>query len=450
MRIRLTSLGLLAAAAVLPAPASAQVLVRPTRAADMIARTDPGSSSQSLVAAMSLFGGYDTNDASGVNTSDPNAPPLFLDSSSSVLTHGSLDYARNSGGQFIGVNLAGAGNFYGGSNSELGPATIVGTGLTFETPMGQASRFSADQRVDYNSLYTVGAFNDLAEGSPVGEIPTDSSVQGVSELSTLLSTTNVGVTRQLGRRSDLSLQYGYVHNDNLGTGDGDANSHRATVGFSRQLQRRSSMIVSYSYSNGEFAPLSGIGNSRPLVGHTIQSGFDFTKRLSPRRAVQFSFTLGASRNSAVTGDVDLIEYSFWTPAANASARVDLGRTWTLTGNYGRAVTPLAGLTGETYVADTVGYALGGDIGRVGIALTGGAAIGSQGAGALQTSDYTSYTQSAQANVPITDRLEVVAQYNWYRHDVTGTAEVASAVPTRFSRSSVRVGLTWELPIISTR
>ena len=451
MRTRLASLGS-AALLLLPLSAAAQVVSRPERAAEIISRTtDQTRSTQSLAFSLDLLGGYDQNDSQDFQLVDPDAPPLFLESSSTGTVNAGLAYSRVDATRVLGVTVNGGTSFYGGGglNQDVGPSKNFNAGLTWTTPIGRSTRFSASQRLLYDSLYSFGAFEPLDNDIPIGELP-GSTTQGVAALDSFATDSTLGLERRVGRRNALNGSVGYSRrNYTGGEATGDTSSQSANVGWSRQVQRTTSLNVTYGYSNGEYAPLIGGGTTRPLVGHAVQGGMSFSKRLSPRKAAQFSFSLGATRTDAVSGDDD-IRYAFWAPSGSAQVRVDLGRTWVLSGNYSRGTTALSGLTLEAYNSSTLGTSVGGSVGRVGLVFTAGLAGGATGVGAVESSDYTSYTGAVQASMPIGRHLSTLVEYSYYSYDVTGTATLPSSLPPSYQRSTIRAGLSLRLPIIETR
>ncbi len=321
--------------------------------------------------------------------------------------------------------------------------------LTWTTPLGSATRFSASQRFLYDSLYSFGAFEPLENDIPAGELP-GSTAQGVAALDSFATDTQLGLEQRLGRRNSLNGSATYSRrNYTGGEATGDTSSTSGNVGWSRQLQRTTSLNVTYGYSNGEYAPLVGGGTNRPLVGHAIQGGMSFSKRLSPRKAAQFSFTFGATRTDAVTGDAE-VSYAFWAPSGSGQVRVDIGRSWALSGNYSQGITALSGLTLEAYNSRTLGVSLGGSVGRVSLAFSGGLAGGATGVGALESSEYTSYTGGMQASMPIGKNLSTLVEYTYYSYDVSGSAELPSSLPPAYQRNTIRAGLSLRLPIIETR
>jgi hypothetical protein len=451
-----TRLASFAVLVLVPVSASAQVIQRPERAAEVVSRrTDTERSSQSLNVGFNLMGGYDTNETD--DRFDPTLPdlsPVIIDSTSLITFDASVDYMRVQRTRLFGARFTGATTHYTDTTTDVGPGNNFGAELTFETPMGTATRFNASQRFTYDRLFSLGGFEPIQSDVPITELPT-STAGGVAEIPSILSDTNVGLQQRVGRRGNLGGTYGYVRQ--VFTGDaatGDSNSHRAGATYAYQMKRTTALTMSYAYSSGEYAPLlftsgGGGGGTRPLVGHSILGGFDMTKRLSPRRAVQFALGLGATRTQAVTGDDD-IEYAWWAPSASLSTRIDLGRTWALSANYSHGQTSLSGLTREAYSGRAASTSLGGKMGPVDIAATAGFTWGSTGAGAALSSDYESLTGTLQAGMPIGKRLNAVVQYTWYQYDVTGEADVPVALPPGYTRNSIRAGLSVRLPVIETR
>ena len=282
MRTRLALLGL-AAVLLLPLPAAAQILTRPERAAEVISRnTDQTRSTQSLAFSLDLLGGYDSNDSEEFQIVNPDAPPVFLESSSSGTVNAGLAYSRVDRTRVLGVTVNGGTSYYGGGTiQDTGPSRNFNGALTWTTPIGRATRFSASQRFLYDSLYSFGAFEPLENDIPVGELP-GSTAQGVAALDSFATDTQLGLEQRMGRRNSLNGSATYSRrNYTGGEATGDTSSTSGNVGWSRQLQRTTSLNVTYGYSNGEYAPLVGGGTNRPLVGHAIQGGMSFSTRLSP-------------------------------------------------------------------------------------------------------------------------------------------------------------------------
>ena len=214
--------------------------------------------------------------------------------------------------------------------------------------------------------------------------------------------------------------------------------HGRHLEFSRQLQRTTALTVAYGYSSGEYAPLIDGGGTRPLVGHVIQGGMNFSKRLSPRRAAQFSFTVGATRTEAVTGG-DAARLHVLGPlgfgVGPRRSRPDLGALEQLQPRHDGAVGPDARGLQLRCVQH-----LARRFGRDGSCWCSPAAwlAASTGVGALESSDYTSYTGAAQASVPIGGHAErprriQLVQLRGERHHVAAIVVAAGLPAARHPR-----------------
>jgi hypothetical protein len=337
------------------------------------------------------------------------------------------------------------------SSASTGSTPNAGLLAGYSTTLGRANTLSFSEALSLESLYSLGAFDSLAPDVPPGELPIDGPGQGIAEQRSLSSNTGIAFGRRLSRRDNVDLNYAYVTrvfaDDEFG---GGGTSQSAGLAYSRTLNRTTGLNVSYGYSNGEYTPISGAGSDRPLVGHTIDAGFRYVRRISARRAMQLIFGVGASRTTGVTG-VEETPYSSWSPSGHVSAQIDLVRTWAIVGNYRREVSALDGLTGEAYIANTYGISIGGSAGpRTTLAIAAGYGSGGVPTGALVTSEYTNTTASAQLSVRILKNLSAVLQASLYRYDITGDASVPSGFPPGYDRSSIRVGVNWRQPIITPR
>jgi hypothetical protein len=439
----------LLAVLLLPTAGAAQVMSPPERAADVIARTSGEQSRTTLNFTLGVTGGVDRNDLAEFEpTTDPDGPSVFDDSTNNGSIAAGLEFARTSGRRNFGAMVNGSTDLYGGNSATTGPSGRLLSAVNFGAPLGSASRFSAGQRFNYESLYSPAAFAPIEGDVPAGELPIDGPTQGIAELASYTSDTNLGLEHRLGRRNALNGSFGYVFRSFSGN-NGNDRSMRASAAWSRQVTRFTSINASYAYSNGEFSPLLGGGGTRPLVGHSVESGFSHTKRLSPRRALQLNASVGAVRTDAVTG-TDASSIQFWSPSASVSARIDLARTWALSANYSAGTSALSGLTTEAYRSDAFGGSIGGTVGRVAIVASTAAGRGTTGNGSEAPSDYSSLSGTFQVSLAITKRLSGMVQYNWYQYDISGDAAIPSSLPANYKRSAIRAGLSLELPIIGER
>ena len=336
MRTRFASLGL-APSSLLPAACRGAGPDPSERAAEVISRnTDETRSTQSLAFSLDLLGGYDSNDSEEFQIVNPDAPPVFLESSSSATVNAGLAYSRVDRTRVLGVTVNGGTSYYGGGTiQDTGPSRNFNGALTWTTP--SAARPASRRRSASSTIRSIRSAPSSRSRTTSRPASCRARRHRVSRRSTpSRRTPNSASSSGWDAANSLNGSATYSRrNYTGGEATGDTSSTSGNVGWSRQLQRTTSLNVTYGYSNGEYAPLVGGGTNRPLVGHAIQGGMSFSKRLSPRKAAQFSFTFGATRTDAVTGDAE-VSYAFWAPSGSGQVRVDIGRSWALSGNYSRA------------------------------------------------------------------------------------------------------------------
>jgi hypothetical protein len=78
-------------------------------------------------------------------------------------------------------------------------------------------------------------------------------------------------------------------------------------------------------------------------------------------------------------------------------------------------------------------------------FSGGLASGRQGEDVVESSDFETYTGAVQAQVSVTRNLSAMAQYVYYRYNLTSGSPLPAEFPAVFDRNGFRVGLTLSWP-----
>lgn len=425
-------------------PASAQVLNIPQRAAETTAPRSDVLETRGLF-SVDVLGGYDDSSAQDASTGGGvGAPPLQTAPGSVGLADLALVYGRSRGSRQFSIDARTGVTGYSGIG--LGPSQRASFGVTAATPLGRSVTLRVGNQVSYDSLYAADAFGPIAGEVPVNELPTSTALSAVLRRRSWASATSLGLDRTFGRRVTTSLQYAFDYRDFLDEADPSSHTHGVRTSYDHKFGRSGSLNAEYSYSQGEFVGGVQVLDQRPLSTHSVEVGPQFSRRISPRRSLIVGFGAGATRVSTVTGPLQEIA-EFWTPFGHATVRVDLARSWALTGNFRRTASVLDGLTPETYVSDTFGAAVGGNVGsRVQVTFSGGAANGRLGATSTVTSEYTSYVGSAQASVNLTRTISALVNYSRYQYAFGGDPIISNGVPQQFSRNAIRVGLSYAMPL----
>ncbi len=448
MQARAVLLALLAGLVTLPAPGAAQVLTRPARAADETpaASTDPSARpTQQVFVILDALGGYDDNaSVGGVDLGESPGPPTFTQPGYVGQLVGGLDYRRARGLRSFGLN--GQGSFTTYRNLGVRPSRNASLSLSAATPVGRNNSLRLAQSLAYDSLYRLDAFSPIDAVAVPDELPTSTSLQGLLRRESWSSETSATLDRRWSRTNSTTAAYTLDRRQFTGQGGEVTFAHRGLLSYDRLLGRSNGVMVRYEYVTGEFASDLQQGGRRPYASHVIEGGPRFTKRVSPRRTLHLSAGVGGTYVDSVTG-VERVAYAYWAPYGHADARIDVGRTWVLSGNYRRGVTAFEGITIETFLSDVVGVALGGGVGdRVDLVLSGGFATGKVGGEATAASDYDTYSSAAQVRVLLTSTLSAVLQYSYYKYAFGETSVLTPGVPSEFSRNAVRAGLSLRLPL----
>jgi hypothetical protein len=423
------------------APVSAQPLNQPRRAADVYApRTPTAPPTSELRFSLSALGGYDDNvTQSGGGGGAPSAlQPGYLG-----LFDGALGYRRARGSRYLSFDGAAGVTSYEGAG--LGPSQRASGNVMAGTEFGRGYTLTAGQGLSFDATYgleTLAAFDGpLGQG----ELPTTASVEGVLRRKSWSTDSSVSLGRRWTTRDSTSVSYGFTRRAYIQADSEASHSQNVNASYSRQMNRTTSLNMGYAYAQGEYVGGVELEDVRPRGTHAVTTGLLFTRRVSPRRSLVVGFDGGATRVSSVTG-ADQTEYAYWSPTASVNARLDLSRTWTLSGNFGRTITTLDGLTADTFVSDTATISVGGSAGRrLQLVFSGGVASGRQGEDVIESSDFETYTGAAQAQVSILRNLSAMAQYVYYRYNLTSGSPLPTDFPAVFDRNGFRVGLTLSWP-----
>jgi hypothetical protein len=432
------------AAIFVPCEAAAQVLRIPERAAE---RTEPPSEQlqQRAVFGLDLLGGYDdsiTGDTSTVPS--PGAPPLVTESGYLGVADVSLLYSRSRG--TTQMSLDSRAGITTTTSSELGPSERASVAFNGSTQWGRNTTARFGSSVQYDSLYTPGEFGPVDVEVPVNELPTSTTLSGLLQRTSWANTTTLGLDQRVGRRGSAGVTYTFDYRDFINESDPSSHTHGVSASYDHRFNRSAVLSGSYDYSQGEFVGGVQVLDQRPLTTHTFEAGPQITKRFSPRRSLIMDFGAGATRVDTLSGP-DQVLSQFWSSYGHASARIDLDRTWTLSGNFERTANPLDGFTTETYISNTFAAAVGGNVGsRTQLTFSGGVATGNVASTAAVASNYKSYLGAVQLGFRIVRNMSAIVNYGYYKYNFTGDDVLPGGVPSEFSRNAVRVGLSYSLPL----
>jgi opacity protein-like surface antigen len=320
----------------------------------------------------------------------------------------------------------------------------AGAGLSYQ--MSRRTRVSLNQNFAYQPTYQFGNLFPSLEGEPVlGQGVPSNLDAAVSRRASWITNSNVGLDRELGRLSSLTLQYGYSQqrftenpldeNGNPITA-GDLTSQQASIRFRRRFTRYMSLRLGYEYIHGVYPfPVD-----TKVENHNIDVGVDYARTLSFSRKTSFSFSTGSSivqtsqlgRTFRVTG--------------NAYLSHEFTRDWQGQLSYLRDV-GFFGNFGTPIFSDSVSFRLRGTVGdRMQLSLTTGYLSGQlglmEGASAFHT-----FTGTASMIYALTQLVGLDVSYSYFDYNFEQNASLPPGLRPRFDRNSVRAGVTLWLPLI---
>jgi hypothetical protein len=226
---------------------------------------------------------------------------------------------------------------------------------------------------------------------------------------------------------------------------GDSHAQTAWLSYGRGLGRRSTLRLAYGYLDQDVLDSSGW---IPLTTHSLDVGLELERRLSATRRVLVTFGGGATQGRSVERN-NRVPFELLVPSAFAAVRVAWARTWSVSGDYRRAVGTFDGLSSEPFEMDTALVHAGGFVGRraeltFSVGYSDGRAPGSR-SGALDT-----YIGTSQLRFAIGRQVSAVFSHSYSRYSLRGIETLLAGLPREFDRNAIRVGLSLNVPIAASR
>jgi hypothetical protein len=171
------------------------------------------------------------------------------------------------------------------------------------------------------------------------------------------------------------------------------------------------------------------------------------KRLTRTKTLIFSGGPAASAVKTVRA-VDGSSLEYVAPSGFGSIRLDIGRTWSLSGDWRREASVLDGLTPQTFLTNHVGLSIGGDLpGSLRFAANGTYMNGLPHEG--ENGSFKAFSGIMQLEYELTRCCSIVGHYTYSHHLLRQIEDVPSGFPLDYERNAVRLGMTVRLPLYSS-
>jgi len=425
-----------------PLQAASQVLEPPPRSIDGLfggrRPVDPTRAQQELTLTFDMLGGFDDVIVpEGRGT--PTNPYLPRRSGLTGFASGTARYWRGTNASFV----EGSGRIHATGYSELvSDALVGGTGrLRMGAGATGRTRISVAATGDYRPSFAFEGFGPIAEQVETGTLPETDPTAGISELRSFTTRMNGTVERHWTRRNRTALSYDFTDRDFTGGGAQDSVRHEAGVRHSWAFLRTTSLRLAYRSSEQTIAA----GDyDRPLRTHGADMGVEWRKRLSPSRKVALELGGGASRVRTVSV-LDNRALNYTLPSAYGSVRFDVARTWAVSADARRDITVLEGLSNQGFVNHAGALHGGGRLSeRLALALS--VAYSQADAPRGEPGSFQTVNATVQFDYSVTTWCSMVTSYTYYDHLLRGVTGIPQGFPRRLERNSVRLGVTFWLPL----
>jgi hypothetical protein len=437
---------LLALTAVAPSVA-AQVLQPPSRPSRGLfgggQPPDPNHTHQELELSGDVLGGFDDN------LSTPGSNDMFGEHPAGYIGFGDASLRYFMGREARSMTVTGRG--YLNSYSDVGLGPSYGADQTFlaHTTLGSRTTVRVGEGLHYVPFFSLGLFSPLTETAGASD-PDRNPTNAVSVTRSWASDLSASITQAWTRRLHTDASYTFNKQTFVEGVGFDSTTNAVTLSADQSLGRTTSIRGSYRRSVSTFVETNNV--TRPLNNDSIEGGFNYQRNVTRTRRVAFSAGLGALHVDSYDQG-RLGPYQYWAPSGYGSARIDLTRSWSLSGDYRRAVAVLEGLTPQAFVTDSAMVRAGGFLNRrLEAVLSGDFATGQAGQsqGAVQIGEYSGYTGTAQLRVLLRRGWSTVVSYNYYRYNLSAEAVQFLGVSPHLNRNAVRIGFTWNALLFGTR
>ena len=403
------------------------------------APADPLAKRQSLDLTFSGFEAYDDNT---VTDSEGNPFPQQGYLKSGWYTGATAGLAYNRPGDRLSIGLTGnaAVNRYLSidrtttmyqAGGDLSSQLTRHTTATLDGTFSYAPRFRLGLASGGNFSTDLNAFNSI---SPDFDL---------FDAHAYRSNARASLSQEFGGRITVMGFYGLtnVNYTNNGT---DFRSMRAGVRFSQQMSQHLGYHLGYSMITAT-SPLLNLSGRRI---HNIDAGVDYGRALSFSRRTTLTFSTGSAVVSAydqftTTAASNKLRYRF---TGDASLDHELGRTWTASLGYRRAVNWREGF-GAPLLSDGINAAFGGYLSRrAKFSSAADLTLGSVGFGS-NNNRYNSGSAQADLEYALSHTLALFGRYVYYRYHFDAGALIDPRIVPSLERQGASVGLEASFPVV---
>lgn len=408
-------------ACAMPARAQDAPVGTPDRRSFGAERLKPGPR-QSLTLSTQSFESYDTD--------------LFAEQGTPLLSSGArglssgfslgISYRQLHGSESFRLNAETAVRYY----PQVGGLSTMNDSVdaSFSTGLGRHTRLQMQESTATSPFYVVAFFIDPLAAGSLAAPATDSNYSTFRWKNTSLSH-SVDLTREIGRRSTLTIQYGLR---NVKLDAATSRTQSAGVTFLYRISRNATARAGYSQRLANYRGLLGTQQQRGR-SHDLDLGIDYNRPLSFSRRMTLAFRSGSSIVPGKNG-------AQYDVLAAAALTRQIGRTWSTSLEYGRNLQFVDTFT-QPLLADTVSIRAAGTLNRrLDLSVSSGMSKGAVGFG-IGDHAYASYNAAVRTRWTLNRFIAAYVEYTDYRQLVGPDVQMTAGFGRSVNRREARVGLT---------
>jgi hypothetical protein len=423
----------------------AQVSERPPRAFRGLfggsRSANPARSRQELTLSSNFLGGFDDNlnPQGGGGIAD-----LLVPQQSGYTGFGDLSLRYWRGDARRSLTIDGRG--YGTAYSIGGTAPALGANLNVEaaSDFARRNRMEFAQNVSSEPFVELGAYGSI-DADVGADAPDNNPTNGLGPRRSWSMSSTASYSRRWTPRRITSMTYNYMKRDYADAFGYDNATHTAQAGYEHGLRRGSSLQTSYQYAHATFVDTGGHGT--PMQDHSLTTTYQYEKRFSSTRTMSFAAGMGATHSTTISS-ITREPRKYWAPNGHGTVRLDIGRSWNISGDYRRALTVLDGISPQAFYTNAAMARVGGFLlgPRLDAMLSAAYADGQASEGQNEAGRYRSYNLGVQVRSAFSSWCATVVSYSYYDYQLGNVVNLPAGFPTGFSRHAVRVGLTLWVPL----
>ena len=434
MRLRLTTIGMLAAAAVATAvPAFAQLPpVRAARPAKTVFGAGLKPASERLTIGASFGAGYDDD----LTVVPPGfATPVHSGEFASAITN--LRYMIDRDTLRGGLSLGAAIRYYGQNQAPIGIYNGGGDvtyALSKKTSM--TANFRAGSYLNTASIFTGDAFSVDPFQSNVPFVPIDTAFPDGSTYNSLYA--DVGLGHQFSTRVSASGSYTYYANNAWsGTATTTYGAHSGRGGVTVDLGKGFSARAGYAYTGGGLGLINGV--TPAYSGHSFDGGVSYSNAISLSRRSSLSFS------TSMTTISDQNANTRFFAGGTVTYTYEIGRSWDTGVHYSRGV-DMYQILGQPTFSDQVDFNIGGGIGRR-VQVAGGAGYirGTVGVSA-GAPPYDATHGGAGVRIGLARNFGLSINYAYYRYEYDSSIPLPPGLLSSMERQVFRISFDVWAPL----